>query len=304
MHMRSIAIVIVASGLLLTAATSARAAEIEIPSALVKLLEQVEVPAREAGTLEKLSVREGAMVAPGDSLGKIDDRTPAFDRSKAEIELAGARKLAASDVKVRFAKKSAEVAAAELRRALDSSARLAESVTASELDQLKLVADKTRLEIEQAELEHELAQTAVALKQNDLATAEHAISQRQILAPLAGFVAQVLKQPGEWVEPGEPIVRILRLDRLKAEGLVSADAFDGSLMGRRVTLTVTQGQKPVQYAGKIAFVSPEVDPVNGQVRFWAEIENADLALRPGLHGSLTILSDDGEQLTREEPASR
>jgi macrolide-specific efflux system membrane fusion protein len=118
----------------------------------------------------------------------------------------------------------------------------------------------------------------------------------------------VLKQPGEWVEPGEPIVRILRLDRLKAEGLVSADALDGSLLGRPVTLTVNQSQKPVQYRGKIAFVSPEVDPVNGQVRFWAEIENADLALRPGLHGSLTISADDslegGEQLTREAPASR
>jgi len=300
---RNIAVVIVASGLL-AGASSARAADIEIPSALVKLLEQVEVPAREAGALEKLSVREGAMVAAGDTLGKIDDRTPAFDKSKAEIELSGAKKLAESDVKVRFAKKSAEVAAAELRRAMESSARLAESVTASELDQLKLVAEKTRLEIEQAELEHELAQTAVALKQNDLATAEHAIAQRQITAPLAGFVAQVLKQPGEWVEPGEAIIRILRLDRLKAEGLVSADAFDGSLMGRRVMLTVTQGQKPVQYSGTIAFVSPEVDPVNGQVRFWAEIENADLALRPGLHGSLTISSADVEQLSREEPASR
>ena len=300
---RNIAVVIVASGLL-AGASSARAADIEIPSALVKLLEQVEVPAREAGALEKLSVREGAMVAAGDTLGKIDDRAPAFEKSKAEIELSGAKKLADSDVKVRFAKKSAEVAAAELRRAMESSARLAESVTASELDQLKLVAEKTRLEIEQAELEHELAQTAVALKQNDLATAEHAITQRQITAPLAGFVAQVLKQPGEWVEPGEAIIRILRLDRLKAEGLVSADAFDGSLMGRRVMLTVTQGQKPVQYSGTIAFVSPEVDPVNGQVRFWAEIENADLALRPGLHGSLTISSADVEQLSREEPASR
>jgi macrolide-specific efflux system membrane fusion protein len=300
---RNIAVVIVASGLL-AGASGARAADIEIPSALVKLLEQVEVPAREAGALEKLSVREGAMVAAGDTLGKIDDRAPAFEKSKAEIELSGAKKLADSDVKVRFAQKSAEVAAAELRRAMESSARLAESVTASELDQLKLVAEKTRLEIEQAELEHELAQTAVALKQNDLATAEHAIAQRQITAPLAGFVAQVLKQPGEWVEPGEAIIRILRLDRLKAEGLVSADAVDGSLIGRRVTLTVTQGQKPVQYSGTIAFVSPEVDPVNGQVRFWAEIENADLALRPGLHGSLKIMSAEVEQLSREEPASR
>lgn len=304
MRTRQKAVLSVAVIAVLTGLTAAHGDEIQISSALVKLLEQVEVPAREAGVLESLSVREGAMVASGDLLGKIDDRAPTFDKSKAEIELLGAKKLASSDVKVRFATKSAEVAAAELRRALESSARLAESVTASELDQLKLMADKTKLEIEQAELEHELAQTAVALKQNDLATAEHAISQRQITAPLSGFVAQVLKQPGEWVEPGEPIARILRLDRLKAEGLVSAEAFDGSLMGRPVTLTLMHNQIPVEYSGKIAFVSPEVDPVNGQVRFWAEIENTDLRLRPGLHGSLTILSGAENQLTREEPAAK
>jgi macrolide-specific efflux system membrane fusion protein len=187
---------------------------------------------------------------------------------------------------------------------MDSSARLAESVTASELDQLKLEADKTRLEIEQAELEHELAQTTVALKQNDLDTARHAIDQRQILAPLAGFVAQVLKQPGEWVEPGEPIIRILRLDRLKAEGLVSADAFDGSLVGRPVIFAVNIGAKRSEYFGTITFVSPEIDPVNGQVRFWAEIENDDLKLRPGLQGSLLIQAKAEGQLTREEPTGR
>ena len=41
-------------------------------------------------------------------------------------------------------------------------------------------------------------------------------------------------------------------------------------------------------AGKIVFVSPEIDPVNGQVRVWAEIDNTDFKLRPGLHGSMVI----------------
>jgi multidrug efflux pump subunit AcrA (membrane-fusion protein) len=36
------------------------------------------------------------------------------------------------------------------------------------------------------------------------------------------------------------------------------------------------------------FVSPEVDPVNGQVRVWAEVENRDGQLRPGVHGKLSI----------------
>lgn len=274
----------------------AAGAEIEVPSVLVKLAEQVEVPAREAGTLQSLAVREGAMVDEGDVLAQIDDRAAQFDRTKAVIELEGARKLAGNDVKVRFARKSAEVAAAELKRALDSAERLPESVTASELDQLKLAAEKTQLEIEQAELEFALAQTAEFLKRNDLETAEHAISQRRITAPLSGFVAQVLKHPGEWVEPGQAILRILRLDRLRAEGLVSAQAMDGKLLGRAVTLRVRHGDDSVgQYPGKIVFVSPEVDPVNGQVRIWAEIENADLALRPGLHGSLSIAAGDSPQ---------
>jgi macrolide-specific efflux system membrane fusion protein len=38
----------------------------------------------------------------------------------------------------------------------------------------------------------------------------------------------------------------------------------------------------------VVFVSPEVDPVNGQVRIWAEIDNKSLVLRPGLQGALLI----------------
>jgi multidrug efflux pump subunit AcrA (membrane-fusion protein) len=36
------------------------------------------------------------------------------------------------------------------------------------------------------------------------------------------------------------------------------------------------------------FVSPEVDPVNGQVRVLAEVDNPDGVLRPGLRATMTI----------------
>jgi RND family efflux transporter MFP subunit len=269
-------------------ANIASAAEIEVPSVLVKLIEQVDVPAREAGVLEQLAVREGQMVKAGDPLAQIDDAAAKFAKHKAELELDGARQLSDSDVKVRFARKSSEVAAAELKRALDSQQRLADSVSASELDQLRLLAEKATLEIEQAQLEFNVAKTARELKENDVRTAEHDVAQRRIHAPIAGFVAQVHRHPGEWVEPGQAILRMLRLDRLRAEGLVSAQTVGDDLMGRSVTLTVRQGDSPTQYSGKIVFVSPEIDPVNGQVRVWAEIDNSDLKLRPGLHGSMAI----------------
>ena len=272
------------SGLAVSAAE-----EVQVSSVLIKLMEQVEVPAREAGVLTEIQVHEGDMVSLGAPLAQIEDGDAQLDKRRAELELTAARKQADNDVKVRYAKKSLEVSESELRRALDSSKRLAQSVSQSELDQLKLEVQRNTLEIEEAQLELDVAKTACALRENDVAIAEFAISQRRIAAPLVGFVAELLRQRGEWVQPGQPILRLLRLDRLRAEGLVSAQAAGNDLNGRAVKLSVdVDGSGPKQFDGKIVFVSPEIDPVNGQVRVWAEIENPRLQLRPGLHGSMVI----------------
>ena len=202
-------------------------------------------------------------------------------------------------MKVRFAKKSLEVAQAELRRAVDSEKRLAQSVSQSELDQLRLLVQRGTLEIEEAQLELDLSQTTREAKENDLQIAEYKILQRRITAPLAGFVAEVHRHRGEWVQPGQTILRILRLDRLRAEGLVNSRTVQGHLNGRRVKLTVQlNDQASAEFVGKVVFVSPEIDPVNGQVRVWAEIENADLRLQPGLHGSMVIESGSAEKRDR------
>jgi macrolide-specific efflux system membrane fusion protein len=77
---------------------------------------------------------------------------------------------------------------------------------------------------------------------------------------------------------------------LRAEGLVDAGRLQGDAASRPVLLTVQIGDQAVEYTGKIVFVSPEIDPVTGQVRVWAEIDNRDLQLRPGLQGSMVIRS--------------
>jgi RND family efflux transporter MFP subunit len=271
------------------AAPAARAADpVVVPSVLVKLIEQVEVPAREAGVLTGVTAREGQMVTAGAALAQIEDADAQFDKRRAQMELLAASKQADSDVKVRFAKKSLEVAEAELRRAVESERRFAQSVSQSELDHLRLTVQKNALEIEQAQLELELSQAVREAKQVDVQAAEHTISQRRITAPLAGFVAEVSRHQGEWVQPGQTVLRMLRLDRLRAEGLVVANQIGDNLAGRKATLTVEIDGKPVEFAGAITYVSPEIDPVNGQVRFWAEFDNPQLKLRPGMHGSLAI----------------
>jgi RND family efflux transporter MFP subunit len=283
---RSIAWFLVATAVL---ASAARAEDIQVPSVLIKLHEQVDVPARVAGPLTAIVAREGEIVEAGAPLAQIEDGDAKIEKRRADLELVAARRAADSDVQVRYAKKSLEVAQTELRRAVDSEKRLAQSVSKSELDQLRLLVQRGELEVEEAQLEWELAQTTRESKENDVRLADYAIRQRQVAAPLAGFVAEVHRHRGEWVQPGQPILRMVRLDRLRAEGLVNARSVQGDVNGRPVKLIVQlNDQKTATYAGKLAFVSPEIDPVNGQVRIWAEIENEDLKLRPGLHGSLVI----------------
>ena len=96
-----------------------------------------------------------------------------------------------------------------------------------------------------------------------------------------------MRHAGEWVEPGETMLRLIRVDRLRAEGFVNAAKIRGELKGAPVTLMVTMPDKTtVEFPGKVVFVSLEVDPVNGQQRIWAEVENKDLKLRPGLKASM------------------
>ena len=58
--------------------------------------------------------------------------------------------------------------------------------------------------------------------------------------------------------------------------------------GLSVVVPCYNEEKSIIVKGKIVFVSPEIDPVNAQVRVWAEVENPDLSLRPGLQAEMII----------------
>ena len=163
------------------------------------------------------------------------------------------------------------------------------SVSQTEIDRLKLLADKAVLEIEQAELDLQQAKLALQVKQHDLDRAALAVERRSVVAPFPGMVVQWKKQRGEWVEPGTPVMRIIRLNRLRAEAFLDSKTLPLDLVGRPASLVFdVPGKASVSFTGKLVFVSPEIDPVNGQVRVWAEIDNHDLSLRPGQTGTLVI----------------
>jgi len=280
--------------LVVLAGAKAGAAEpISFSGAIVTLIEQAEVPARAEGPLADVQVREGDVVEKGQPLAKVDDAEAKLALDKIELELTVARREAANDLPILAATKAAEAAKAELKRTVESREKYQKSVSESELDRLRLAADEAEYKRRQAIHVRETADLTAQVKENESQTGRHRVQLHQVAAPIDGVVVEIKRRRGEWVEPGMPVMRIMLTERLRVEAFCTVSDLATVVVGRPIALHVARGDgKPAAYQGRITFVSPEVNPVNGQIRIWAEVKNGDRALRPGMNGTLVLLPGD------------
>jgi len=266
---------------------------------LVSLMEEAKVPAREPGVLAQLLVREGDVVSRGDVIAKIDDDQPQMERRKAKAEHDQAVAKAESDVDVRYAVAAEKVAQIEFEKAAESDRKVPGSVTRVELNRLQLNEQKSELQIEQAELERKVSTMAAISKGVEVEAAENAIDRRLIKAPLDGVVVQVFPHQGEWMQPGDPLARVVRTDKLRVEGYVDASQWNPEqVRDRPVTVEVTLDEKRREtFSGRIVFTSPIVES-GGDYRVFAEVENRQAPgsqtwlLRAGQTATMTVHSQE------------
>jgi RND family efflux transporter MFP subunit len=260
------------------AAASALASEPVLEGCLVALIDEVKVPAKEAGVIVELLVRQGAVVAKGDVLARIDDDQPQMEKRRAQAEHDQAVAKAESDVDVRYSQKAQGVAEMVFRKAEDSHVRIPGSVTEVERERLKLEWEKTGLQIEQVEVE----------------AAGKAIERRVIRSPLDGEVEEVIPHEGEWLQPGDPLARLIRTDRLYVEGYVDASGWNPvDIRDRPVTVEARlAGGQAETFQGRIFNVKPRME--SGNYRVVAEVENrqsdGEWLLRAGQFVTMTIHS--------------
>ena len=251
------------------------------------LIEQVRVPARQQGALEYQAVREGQMVRQGETLARIDPGSTALQQRAADLNSRIAGLEMDNDVDKRYAEKSLAVSAAQLKRAQQAAAQFSKSVSKTELDELRLVVDRSQLAIEQAARKLESADLSFQLKTAELDAVTKRLEEMEIKSPLDGMVVDLPVSEGEWVNPGDIVARVIRLDRLRIEAFVDGRKHDQSLVGKSATLkaSVAAEGHEQEFAAEVVFVSPEIQPITGQVRIWAEVENADLSAATWNEGS-------------------
>ncbi|WP_246133898.1 efflux RND transporter periplasmic adaptor subunit [Lacipirellula limnantheis] len=271
---------------------SVAADAVVIDSVVLRPLVEAEVPARQTGVLASIAVEEGASVQAGDLLASLDDRAAKLAVAKAELERAQVHAKATNELRIEYADKALEVARAEMMRSSESNDKFARSISQSQLDVERLTVEKLELERRQAEHDLEIDRFELQLKENAVETAKLDLDLHGVRAPFAGVVALVRGRAGEWVEPGAPVLRLVAVDRLRAEGFAPASILGKVAVGSRATFAASRDNDAVSAAGGVEgvlkFISPEIDPVTSQVRVWAEIDNRQGELRPGEHGELKL----------------
>ena len=120
------------------------------------------------------------------------------------------------------------------------------------------------------------------------------IQRRQIKSPLSGMIVKRYRHEGEWVKPGDPVLRIIRLDRLRIRAFLDADRLSPADVDGRdthVKVTFPNGSQRT-FRGKIEFASPIIE-TDRKFLVHAEVTNekdrsGHWILLPGQRGELRI----------------
>lgn len=256
---------------------------------LVRLIEYVDVPARRDGRLEKFVVKEGAYVQHDAILGRIDAAEARLTLERTQLEHQLAVERANSVIALKSARLIQEVSNGEFQRAILAKQAAPASISITEFERLRLEAEKSTNELTRLTEEQRFAALTAQSKSVEMQLARLAVEERQVLSPIDGIIVQIHRREGEWVHQGEKVIRIVRIDRLRVEAYVNLHSALSSLDNARAVFDVDFPDLPSQqFEGEVVFLNPEADPVNGQIRIWAEIENRGRLLRPGQRGRLKV----------------
>ena len=171
---------------------------------------------------------------------------------------------------------------------------------ADEMAQLKaLQADLRLAEIELQRIEQLVKEKLVPQSDLDAAisrldrvraeveSTQVAIGKKTIRAPFAGRLGIRKVNLGQFVEPGDSIVRLEALDELYADFKLPQQALPRVNVDQAVRVTV-DAWPGKEFLGEISAIEPAVDSATRNVSLRAEVRNDDARLRPGMFAEILV----------------
>lgn len=236
----------------------------------------VEVVPQAAGRLQTITVRMGDPVSRGQRIATVDDREIREQLRQAE----GAHEVAQATIRQR----EADLAFAKTN--LDRSNSLFQRDL---LPQQTLDDAEARTQAAQAQLD--LARAQLSQAASRLEELRIQLANTNILSPVDGFVGRRYVDPGAFVSTNQPVAQVVDISLVRlvvnlverdlrrvsvgASGAVDVDAFPGE-----------------SFEGRIARISPVLDPATRTAEMEIEIPNPTKRLKPGMYARVRLMTAD------------
>lgn len=272
--------------------------------ATLTIIREQSVPAEEAGVLEELNFKEGDLVEQGAVLGVIDKTDAELAVQVAKREYIAAYKTAKNQLRVDAGIMAYKVAKAEFEASIEANKRTPNVIPKTDVRRQRMEAERAKMQSMLAVEELKIAEQDAWAKHGNFKRAEAATKRRTITSALNGVVVKRNKFEGEWVQPGETVMRIVQMDRFYVEGSIDGKQFARhSMKGRPVKITVSltgEGNPEEILQGEIEYVSSIVRMNEFTVR--AVVDNRKITnpdgsqswlLSPGLKAKIELLDGGG-----------
>jgi RND family efflux transporter MFP subunit len=260
--------------------------------------DEVTVSSQASGNLDEITVDIGTPVRAGQVIGRMDQRElklkvdqaeAALKQTEAKLGIPAGNKLNPEhQPDVRQAKAALERARYDLNAAQNL-------VTNGDISRQQV--DVYQKTFEQAEARYEAAVenvrnlvAQVEEKRAMLALTKKQLTDTTIISPINGVVREKTASRGEYLQPGKPVVTIVKINPLRLK-LEVPETFAATIrQGQEVTLKVDSFANR-EFKGRIKRINPSVDEKNRSLTAEAEVNNDGGLLRPGMFARAQIVSE-------------
>jgi HlyD family secretion protein len=266
---------------------------------------EVTVAAEVGGRLLSFTLEEGDRVARDSVVGVVDTIPLLLERQA----LVARRAAAAAGVREAGARIAAlEVQSSIADRDLARTERLLQqaAATAQQGDRAERDARIAREELEGARAARGSASQEVAALDAQVASPDDRLARSRITSPRAGTVLARYVEPGEFVQPGQPLFKLASLDSLIFRAYVSNDQLTRLRLGQQVPVGVARADSIATLPGRVTWIASaaEFTPTPIQTRderadqvyaVKIAVANREGRLRIGMPGELTIAPEASDE---------
>lgn len=234
----------------------------------IEAFQQVQITARVAGAVDKVTFAEGQQVKAGDTLATIESERYAIAVEQAQSTLT--RAIATE--------KSAQLALDRRNLAQQQSPGL---VAGEEVEEKQTAVDQAKAD--------------VASAQQALHIAQLNLRDSSVRAPIAGIVQTRTVQQGQYLNAGAVLATILQRDPMLLRFQVSEEDAPRLKEGMVANLTLNESTRA--FTSKITLVAGAADPTTRLVPVTAQIDPTDHPywLRPGAFCEVTVPVGDARE---------